>query len=71
MDMPKLFNFCYCTPVLKSDFEFVNFQDYEEGSIIGEGATSTVKEVCKKEKFAKKELKQFDYHTASTLFERK
>ena len=37
-----------------ADLEFVNFQDYEEGSIIGKGATSTVKEVCTKEKLGKR-----------------
>ena len=40
-----------------SDIEFINFDDYEEESEIGEGATSSVKIV------AKKELKEFDIET--------
>ena len=39
----------------------VNNQEYEVGSVIGGGATSTVHEVYKKEKYARKELKQFDH----------
>ena len=48
-----------------SDIEFINFDDYIEESIIGEGATSSVKVVVKKsrEKFAKKELKEYDHKT--------
>ena len=44
---------------------FVSFDDYKEESEIGEGATSSVKIVVKKaqEKFAKKELKEFDHKT--------
>ena len=48
-----------------SNIEFFNFDDYIEESVIGEGATSSVKIVLKKsqEKFAKKELKEFDHKT--------
>ena len=43
-------------------FSFYNPEDYEEESVIGEGASTTVKVVHNKnqEKFAKKELKQVD-----------
>lgn len=43
------------------DIEFYNFDEYEDGSIIGEGVTSCVKIVFKKEKYAKKELKDFTF----------
>ena len=41
------------------EIEFVNIDDYEELSYIGGGGESSVKEVAKKEKYAKKELKEF------------
>lgn len=45
------------------NIDFINFEDYLEESEIGEGVTSSVKIVVKKaqEKFAKKELKEFDH----------
>lgn len=43
-----------------AEIEFVNINDFEEVSVIGEGATSNVKQVLKKERYAKKELKEFD-----------
>lgn len=46
-----------------SELSFFNFDDYKEESIIGEGATSSVKIVIKKEKYAKKELKDFTHKT--------
>ena len=53
-----------------SDIEFINFDDYQEESEIGEGATSSVKIVVKKAqaKFAKKELKEFDFKTFQRFF---
>ncbi|KAK8864811.1 hypothetical protein M9Y10_010336 [Tritrichomonas musculus] len=48
-----------------SNIEFINLDDYIEESEIGGGAKSSVKVVVKKshEKFAKKELKEFDHKT--------
>ncbi|KAK8865163.1 hypothetical protein M9Y10_010698 [Tritrichomonas musculus] len=46
-----------------SELSFFDFDDYKEESIIGEGATSSVKIVIKKEKYAKKELKDFTHKT--------
>lgn len=47
------------------NIDFINFEDYLEESEFGEGATSSVKIVMKKaqEKFAKKEMKEFDHKT--------
>lgn len=46
-----------------SGINFFNFDDYEEGSIIGEGGTSSIKVFIKKEKvkYAKKEMKEFNH----------
>ena len=44
-----------------SDLKFFDIDEYEEESVIGEGATSKVKIVHKKEKYAKKELLLFDH----------
>lgn len=45
------------------ELQFFNFDDYKDVSVIGEGATSSVKLVIKKEneKYAKKELKDFTH----------
>lgn len=45
------------------EIEFFNIGDYDESSVIGEVATSSVKIVFKieREKYAKKELKYFTH----------
>ena len=44
-----------------SDIKFIDINEYEEESVIGEGATSKVKIVHKKERYAMKELLLFDH----------
>ena len=43
------------------DISFFDFNEYKDDSMIGEGATSSVNIVIKKEKYAKKVLKDFSY----------
>ena len=44
-----------------TELDSANFQTYEEGPILGFGAQSNVREISKVEKYAKKELAQFDH----------
>lgn len=45
-------------------FQIVDYKDYEVESVIGEGGTSSVKIVTKKEKYAQKELKEITFEQA-------
>lgn len=56
----KLKTYLSALKTKQAEIEFVNINDFEEVSVIGEGATSNVKQVVKKERYAKKELKEFD-----------
>ena len=56
-DVEQLNNYISSLKEKSTSIKFVDLADYEEVSIIGEGATSSVKLVIKKEKYAKKELK--------------
>ena len=46
-----------------TEIQFFDFDDYIEESVIGEGATSRVRLVIKKEKYARKELKDSNFKT--------
>ena len=50
-----------------SPLQIVDFQDYEIESVIGEGATSSVKIVSKKEKYAQKELKEITFNQVKQI----
>ena len=59
----KYKNYLLAIKEKNNELTFVDLDDYEEESVIGEGSTSTVKIVHKKtfDKYAKKELILFDY----------
>ena len=61
IDQLKSFISAFQDNLIKLDS--LRFNDYKESSVIGDGATSTVKEMSKvkQEKLAKKELKLFDH----------
>ena len=54
-------NFLSSLKEKSSELTFFDFDEYKEESVIGEGATSNVKVVSKKEKYAMKELVLFDH----------
>lgn len=62
-EVDRLKGFLFALKEKKTDITFINLNDYQEGSLIGEGATSSVKIFIKteQEKYAKKELKQFTH----------
>lgn len=61
----KLKSYLFALKEKSHGIQFFNFNDYIVQSVIGEGATSNVKLVILKEnaKFARKELKDFNYKT--------
>lgn len=65
IEVNRLTEFLFALKEKTSGMKFFNFDDYKDESVIGEGATSSVKLVSKKEKekYAKKELKDFTHKT--------
>ena len=58
----KLKKYLFAVKENKADISFFDFDDYEEGEMIGNGATSSIKLYKKKDvqKYAKKELRDFN-----------
>lgn len=60
-EIAKLKSFLLAFKEKPTKIESVDYKHYQEGRLLGHGAQSSVKEISTIERFAKKELIQFDY----------
>ena len=59
--------FLFSTKEKPGTLQIVDYKDYDVESVIGEGVTSSVKIVTKKEKYAQKELKEITFEQAKRI----
>lgn len=60
-ELKKLKKYLSALNTKTEEIEIVDINEFEEVSVIGEGGTSSVKEVIKRERYAKKELKELSH----------